>query len=363
MRVLKHEFVHVLTLQQTKFNIPHWYTEALAVRSEGYPRPVEWNALLLARVPKGELKNLDNLSMGFIRAGNQENWNFAYCQSVLYAEYMVKRFGQESLAKLLDAYRRNLTTDQAIPEVFGVSKEDFEIGYRESLNELVAGLRQTENESDPKPSQVEKAYDKNKNDPDAAANYAKLMLLIKKRDEAKKVALEVLKTKPSHPVAALVVGILLFKDNQFDEAAKVLEPAFDKEHPNKRILDLLMKVRLQQKQADAAFELCELGKLHFPDESAWWKGTAAAAKLSGDNERRRAALETLVQIEADDPVPEKRSPNWRSPMNDLTTRTNSPDWRFISMCWTPRSIEFWVRLVAVLRTTNDRSKSSKQHWN
>ena len=27
-RVLKHEFVHVINLQQTDFNIPHWFTEA-----------------------------------------------------------------------------------------------------------------------------------------------------------------------------------------------------------------------------------------------------------------------------------------------------------------------------------------------
>ena len=50
-RVLKHEVVHVITLQQTGFNIPHWYTEALAVESEGYPRPQEWNKMLLERVP------------------------------------------------------------------------------------------------------------------------------------------------------------------------------------------------------------------------------------------------------------------------------------------------------------------------
>ena len=42
-RVLTHELVHVITLQQTEFNIPHWYTEALAVESEGFPRPQEWN--------------------------------------------------------------------------------------------------------------------------------------------------------------------------------------------------------------------------------------------------------------------------------------------------------------------------------
>ena len=36
-RVLTHEVTHVITLQQTEFNIPHWYTEALAVESEGLP--------------------------------------------------------------------------------------------------------------------------------------------------------------------------------------------------------------------------------------------------------------------------------------------------------------------------------------
>lgn len=304
-RVLKHEFVHILTLQQTNFNIPHWYTEALAVRSEGYPRPVEWNALLLDRVPKGELRNLDNLTMGFVRAGTQENWNFAYCQSLIYAEYMVKRFGEPSLARLLDAYRRNRTTDQAIPEVFGVDKADFEKGYRDYLNEIVAGIRKSEEETEPKASQVERAYEKNKSDPQAAANYARLMYLIKKRDDARKIAAEVLKHEPTQPVAATVMALLLVREEKFDEAAKVLEPAFNREHPNKNVIELLMKTRLKQKRPNEALELCEVGKQHFPYSSEWWKGTAAASRMTGATATRRAALETLVQIEADDPAPRK----------------------------------------------------------
>ena len=304
-RVLKHEFVHVLTLQQTNFNIPHWYTEALAVRSEGYPRPVDWNKLLLDRVPKGELKNLDNLSMGFIRAGNQANWNFAYCQSVLYAEYMAERFGEPSLAKLLDAYRRNRTTDQAVPEVFGVEKTDFEKGYKEFLDKLVAGLKKTESEPEIKPSQIEKAYEKNKDDPEAAADYARLLLFIRERDKARKIASEVLKKEPTQPVAALVVGALLLRDDKPDEAAKVMEPALNQEHPNRHLLELFLRVRLKQKQADEALKLCDLGEKHFPDNSDWWKGRVAAAKLTGDKAKRREALEKLVYLEADDPAPRK----------------------------------------------------------
>lgn len=304
-RVLKHEFVHVLTLQQTNFNIPHWYTEALAVRSEGYPRPVDWNKLLLERVPKRNLKNLDNLSMGFIRAGNQENWNFAYCQSLLYTEYMVKRFGEPSLAKLLDAYRRNLTTTQAIPEVFGVDKADFEEGYLKYLDEVVAGIQQSEDEPDQRPSQIEKEYEKNKSDPKAAAQYARLLLLSRRRDDAKKLAEEVLKKDPTQPVAAAVVGILFMRDERYEDAVKVLEPALDEQNPNKLVLEFLMRSKLRLKQAEEAIRLCEIGKKHFPYASDWWRGISGAAKITGDVEKRREALQTLVQIESDDPAPRK----------------------------------------------------------
>jgi len=304
-RVIKHEFVHILTLQQTNFNIPHWYTEALAVRSEGYPRPVQWNKLLLDRVPKGELKNLDTLSMGFIRAGNQANWNFAYCQSVLYAEYMAERFGEASLAKLLDAYRRNRTTDQAIPEVFGVDKADFEKGYREYLDKVVADIRESDDEPELRPNQIEKNYEKNKEDPDAAAQYAHLLLLVKKRDEAREIATKVLKTQPANPVAAFVIGALLLRDEKPRDAIAVLEKALNADHPNRRVLELMLRARLKLKEAEAAIEICEMGKKHFPYHSDWWKGIAAAAKISGDIEKRRDALVTLTRIEADDPAPRK----------------------------------------------------------
>ncbi|MBS0202701.1 MAG: tetratricopeptide repeat protein [Planctomycetes bacterium] len=302
-RVMKHEYVHILTLQQTHFNIPHWYTEALAVRSEGIPRPVQWNKLLLERVPKRELKNLDTLSMGFIRAGNQANWNFAYCQSVLYAEYMVERFGEPSLAKLLDAYRRNRTTDQAIPEVFGVDQADFEKGYVEYLDKVVADIRKTDDEPEFRPNQIERTYEKNKKDPQAAADYAHLLLLVKKRDEARELAEEVLKKAPQNPVAAFVMGALLLREDKADDAAQVLEPALDREHPNRRVLELLVRARLKLKESPEALELCELGKQHFPYNSDWWKGIAAATKLNGDTDSRRDALKTLTQIEADDPAP------------------------------------------------------------
>ena len=65
----------------------------------------------------------------------------AYCQAQLYARYMLKRFGPDALIKMLDAYRRGLTTDRAIAACFHVEKADFEAGYLTYLDEVVKTIR------------------------------------------------------------------------------------------------------------------------------------------------------------------------------------------------------------------------------
>ena len=139
-RVLKHEFVHVINLQQTGFNLPHWYAEALAVLNEGYPRSPEWNELLLARVSGGDIFNLDTINLGFIRPQSSDDWTMAYCQAELYAEYMLRQFGEDSLAKMLTAFADNLTTREAVERSFGVSQEEFEKGYVSYLDQVVGKL-------------------------------------------------------------------------------------------------------------------------------------------------------------------------------------------------------------------------------
>ncbi len=141
-RVLRHEFVHVVNLQQTHFNIPHWFTEALAVQNEGFPRPPQWNDLLAERVAKAKLYDLDIINTGFIRPKSSDDWALAYCQAELYAEYMLDRFGGDALAKMLAAYADNVNTRTAIRRSFGIDQADFERGYSEYLRKIAAGAGQ-----------------------------------------------------------------------------------------------------------------------------------------------------------------------------------------------------------------------------
>ena len=305
-RVLKHEFVHVITLQQTKFNIPHWFTEALAVTSEGFPRPAIWNKLLLQRVPRGQLIALDNLSQGFIRPESPLDWQFAYCQSRLYAQYMIEKYGEESISKLLDAYRNNMATRQAIKHVFGVEQDAFEKGYREYVEQLVSKLRGAEPADNKTLAELEKAHLADKTDAQAAARYAHGLLKARQRNQARKVALLAIAQNKAEPLAAVVMAELELRVQNVAAAAKYLEAAFDKQQPNRRLLRLLASIRLVEKKHAEAAELYELGRTTFPYDVEWVKGLVVVYLKTGESDKLADVLQVLADMDADNLVARKK---------------------------------------------------------
>lgn len=141
MRVLRHEFMHVLTLQKTGFQIPHWFTEALAVWEESQRVPVAWEVLLQERAAAQTLFDLANINAGFQRPQSGDDWTLAYCQSFLYADYFEERFGPGALLKLLDAYCRTSQTSEAVQLAFQVDIAELEAGYRERIVRRVESTR------------------------------------------------------------------------------------------------------------------------------------------------------------------------------------------------------------------------------
>ncbi len=276
-RVLTHEVTHVITLQQTEFNIPHWYTEALAVESEGFPRPQEWNKMLLVRVPTRKLLNLDTINLGFIRPKEPEDRQLAYCQAQLYAHYMLKRFGDDALIKLLMAYRRGRTTDRAITECFHVEKADFEKGYLSFLDEVVKTIRTRVNEEQPvKFSQLERQLKEKPEDPDLNARMAYEYFARRSYSEARPFADKALELKPHHPLASYVKARLLQSIGENEGALAALEAAHDPKKPNERVIDLLAELKMKAGQLDEAEKLYELARKDDPYHSKWIAGLAAS---------------------------------------------------------------------------------------
>jgi cellulose synthase operon protein C len=299
-RVLKHEFVHVINLQQTDFNIPHWFTEALAVLNEGYPRPQEWNDLLVTSAAKNKLFNLDTINFGFIRPHSSEEWTLAYCQAELYAEYLLERFGEDAIAKMLTSYADNLSTTEAIQRSFGVSQPDFERGYQEYVKKLLADFPATESSEEKTLAEIQKALADKPNDPQLLAEAARAQLNRKVYPEARRQADAALRHDPHNQLAHYVRARLELLVGENRQALERLEKQLNREQPQQNLLALLAGLKLRSEDYAGAAELYQLGATHAPSGTKWLKSLAAVYLKSGDNARLLPVLEKLAEADPDD---------------------------------------------------------------
>jgi len=305
-RVLRHEFVHVVNLQQTNFNIPHWFTEGLAVQNEGFVHPRHWDELLAKRVPQGKIFNLETINSGFIRPGSSDEWALAYCQAELYAQYMLDRFGPDALAKMLAAYADNLDTRAAIKRSFNVGQDEFESGYLAYLRKLIVPLSGMAERIEPKLAALELAHAAAPEEPEAAARLALGYLHEDQPAKARPLADAVLARNPHHPLAGYVLAKLLLRGGEQAKAIKQLEDCLDRTAPQENVLSLLAGQKLEAGQTDAAAELYELGADRFPQDLQWLQALAKVYEKSGKDQKLFGVLARLADRDPDDMAMRKK---------------------------------------------------------
>ena len=305
-RVLKHEFVHVINLQQTDFNIPHWFTEALAVLNEGYPRPQIWNDLLVENSARGKLFNLDSINLGFIRPHSSAEWTLAYCQAELYAEYMLERFGDDAIAKMLAAYHDNLTTPEALQKAFAIDQPGFEQGYQEFVKTIIAGLPAGAKQREMSLGELQKALAKNGKDPNLLAKMAQAQLDRRNYAEARRSVGAALAVEPRHALASYVRARLHLLVGENKEALACLEAGLDRQSPQENLLALLAGLKLKAEDYRSAVDLYELGAERDPQGTKWHKALSVVYLKSGDQKKLAKVLTKLALVDPDDfPVRKK----------------------------------------------------------
>ena len=300
VRVLRHEVVHVFNLDQTKFQVPHWFTEGLAVTYEGFAPPPRWHYLLAERVASGELMNLDTILLGFIRPSSPEEWQLAYLQSQLYVEYLTKTHGPDSVGSLLEAYRDGLSTDVALEKVCKVKKAEFEKGYREFLKERVKATAVPIVEKTQTFRQLKEARAKNPEDVDTVARLAERYYSIGDKTEARKLVDEATKRKPDHALARYVLARLHADDGQSSKAIELLQAAATAKSPDLKAVRLLGKLQFDAKNYDEAAKTYELGRKLEPYESSWLVQLARIYTQTKDDDKLIEVLKGVAGGDADD---------------------------------------------------------------
>jgi tetratricopeptide (TPR) repeat protein len=298
-RVVRHELVHIFNLEQTRFLVPHWYTEGLAVNNEGFPRPQSWNEILRERVPADKLLDLDSIDLGFIRPRSPEEWSLAYCQSQLYVQYMQQKYGAETVGQMLAAYADGLDTAAAIERVCKVDKKEFEKGYRAHIEEVVKPLLEGKRAEKRKTmTQLKEAYEKN-NDQDAGAELA-LRTLPRDRVKARALAEKVLENDKNNSRATLVMARLAHAAGDVKQERSLLEACVKDGKADPAVLLALGKIYYDDKELERAAEVFEKGRAAEPLEDGWLVQLARTYGQMEARDKLIAVLEELVPRDADD---------------------------------------------------------------
>ncbi|MEM8836140.1 MAG: hypothetical protein AAGD00_10000 [Planctomycetota bacterium] len=129
LRVARHEYAHTVTLSRTKNRIPHWFTEAAAVHLELAPRDFARCRLLYDALEKGELFDLLEINIAFVRPERPQDRSLAYAQGHWMYEFIVERWGLEAPQRLMDAYAAGERELAAFERILGLGRE----GFREAF--------------------------------------------------------------------------------------------------------------------------------------------------------------------------------------------------------------------------------------
>ncbi|PQO42790.1 tetratricopeptide repeat protein [Blastopirellula marina] len=303
--VIRHEFVHVVNLQQTNFNIPHWFTEALAVSYESEQRPPDWNQVLARRLAEDNVFNLDNINYGFIRPKDQDDWTMAYCQAYYYSQFIVQEFGDDALQRMLTAYREYRTTDEILQDLFQVDKEDFERRYREFLQKQIAGVKLASSDQRSFAELVEAAQDKPE-DGDAQAELAYVYFQRKALPDARKFALKAIEADKDQPLAKYVLGRLYLTIGDTEKGLAQIEEAANGERFERNSVALLAGLRIKQGKIDDALKYYERGAEQEPATTDWQESILRVYLLKKDNEALVKLIPKLSALKHHDPLLRKK---------------------------------------------------------
>lgn len=300
-RVIRHELTHIFNLAQTDYQCPHWITEGLAVQNEKMNRPPLWSQILRDQTAANDLHNLDTIMMGFVKP-REPYWTLAYCQAQLYVDYLAKAHGQAAVGKVMEEFKKGKDTAAALKVACGVEKADFEKGYREYVNGVIAGLGAAGKKQDKplKPDELEAAVAKNPDDLDLKAKLAELMERRGKAADAKKLADEVLEKKATHPTAAVVRAKLLAKAGDDTAAAKVLDEALAANPDDPRLLLAVARASIAAKQLDEAAKLLEKGRKLAPVDADWLDQLVRLYTQTEDNAKLMVVLKAKTAEDPDD---------------------------------------------------------------
>ncbi len=361
-RVLKHEFTHTVTLEATQNRIPHWFTEGLAVYQEDAPRSFHWCELLADAARRDRLFTLESIDWGFIRPQRPDDRQLAYAQSEWMCQYIVERYGYDTLNVMIRRFRRGQTQQQVFIEQLAIEPSAFDDDFQRWARQQAArwGFDLTP------PENVEGLRllaETMQDDADLLGRLAKAELDHGEPDRALEAANTALELDEKQPIALDVFAeVLAFYARE--EGNDTVKRALDKQALPvlERLLPIdpdgwiapkcLAEIALRRGEFDRALEMLKRLQRVCPLDPASWRGLAGIYLKRGDEDLALPQLLELARMEPNDPdVPARIAAILKS----RGRLREAVYWYRSALCVDPFSIEFH----RALGDTNMKSGDTK----
>ncbi len=219
--ILWHELVHVFTLQMTNNRMPRWLSEGISTWEEREARP-EWGRRqgieLVRAVEDEKLLPVASLNEGFTGANSNEDLGFAYFQSYLVVDFIAKEYGFEKMVELINQYALIKEESEMFSAVFGKPVEEFDADFRSWIDRRVGEIDVYVHNEDAADEGAAHGHGQRENSSAVLAelyNNASLKQHMRQR----------VQDQPRDFQAHLQLGIVLFKEELFEEAKVHLEIA------------------------------------------------------------------------------------------------------------------------------------------
>jgi Flp pilus assembly protein TadD len=137
---LWHEMSHVFILSATKYRVPRWFTEGLAVHEEGQADPRWANRLtpdVVAAIKAKKLLSVTQMDQGFIFPEYPEQVLVSYWQAGTICDYISERWGNDAILGMVHSFAVLQTTPEAIQDNLHESPEQFDKDYAAWLDKKV----------------------------------------------------------------------------------------------------------------------------------------------------------------------------------------------------------------------------------
>lgn len=314
--VLWHEFCHVVTLEKTHNRMPRWLSEGISVyeeRQAGTTWGQRMSPKHRKRILDGRLASVRAMSGSFLRPEKPEDLQFAYYQSSLIVEYLIEKYGLDSIKKVLDDLAAGLHINDAI-ERHTTSLDQIDMEFRDYATEMARRLA-----PDLDWEQYDLSAIKDDDDPDRLERWVEdhpssvqglTMLadqLVSKREFAKakvslKKLIELYPEQTGLDSAYVTLAAIHRELNEPEEERRVLEQYVERTDDAKSSLLRLIELQSHDNDWSAASKsvqrLLEVNPL-LPQAQ---KARAATSEHLNDTDDAIKGLQAWLLMEPDDPA-------------------------------------------------------------